>query len=197
MCQPNIKDSIITRYAETIEANRKRRQLAGEYSADEPEPLIFDDCEDESQLDVPWQYTNLISLPCIADIFGDDFNSVYKLLMAHPCTPVVYNFDDGRQDVYYREADIIRVIEVLTTLAKSNFVNTLRPQFRFVKDDEPVFSGKDMMNILDIKEERLRKFRDEGYLGYTKYAGSDKIWYTKQNLMDFLNNPVAVHKPWK
>ena len=135
-----------------------------------------------------WQQTNLISSSCVQDIFGDDAQSVNKLLLA---SPRVFVNDDGSQHVYYRESEILRAIDVLTTLAKSNFVNTLRPQYQFIKDSEPVYSSKDMMNILDVKEERLRKFRDEGYLGYTKYPNSDKVWYTKKNLDDFLNNPIA------
>ena len=201
MSQPNKRDSLVTKYATIIDENKQKRKLNGEYFDDEPESLIFDTSyigltdDQGNSLPMPnWQHTNLISFNCIQDIFGDDANSVEKLLLL---CPVVFTNDDGTQDTYYRESEVQRAIDVLTTLAKSNFVNTLRPQYQFIKDSEPVYSSKDMMNILDVKEERLRKFRDEGYLGYTKYQNSDKIWYTKQDLDNFLNNPIAKHKPWK
>ena len=203
MCQPNRLESIVTKYATIIEENKQKRKIRGEYSDVEPEPLIFDmqfanfveEDEEGNYLPAPsWEHTNLISVWCLQDIFGDDFNTVSKLLSS--CNSVVYTGEEYNY-IYYREIEVIRAIDILTTLAKSNFVNTLRPQYQFIKDNEPVYSNKDMMNILDIKEERLRKFRDEGYLGFTRYPSSDKYWYTKKNLEDFLNNPVAKHEPWK
>lgn len=201
MYQPNKRDSIVTKYAAIIEENKQIRKQLGEYDDNEPEVLIFDDSyinevdENGNALPAPhWEHTNLISVQCIQDIFGDDYYTVQKLLLANP---IIFCEENGSQHVYYRESEINHTIEILTVLAKSNFVNSLRPQYKIIKDDEPVYNSKDLMKILDIKEERLRKFREEGYLGYTKYRGSDKIWYTKQNLQDFLNNPEAVHKPWK
>lgn len=201
MYHPNKRDSIVTKYAAIIEENRQRRKQLGEFEENEPEVLIFDDSyindvdENGNALpSPPWEYTNLISVQCVQDIFGEDYYTIQKLLLANP---IIFNKDNGSQLVYYRESEISHTIEILTVLAKSHFVNSLRPQYQFIKDDEPVYNSKDLMKILDIKEERLRKFREEGYLGYTKYRGSDKIWYTKQNLQDFLNNPEAVHKPWK
>lgn len=57
-----------------------------------------------------------------------------------------------------------------------------------------VYNSKDLMDLLGIKAELLRKFRNEGYLSYIQYPNSDKIWYSQQNLEDFLNNPIAQHK---
>ena len=70
-------------------------------------------------------------------------------------------------------------------------------QKTYVKDEKFVYTNKEIMEILGIKAELLRKFRDEGYLSYTKYPNSEKYWYTKQNIVDFLNNPIAVHRAWK
>ena len=204
---PNFAESIVTKYATQIEENKQKRKLKGQYIENEPDILIFDktyeDCEDYFDDDgtfVPcptWEYTNLISNFCVMDIFGEDYHTVQKLLLVYPLIREVEVKDDnGNGWYYYRESDIIRVIEILQTLAKTNFVNTLRPQFTFIKDDEPVYSSEDIMNILDIKAELLRKFRKEGYLSYTQYPNSDKIWYTKKNLEDFLNNPIAIVKAW-
>lgn len=203
MYQPNKTDSIVAKYATIIEENEKRRKHNGEYSDVEPEPLIFDkstvgDTDDNGNpISFNWDYTNLISLQCIMDIFGDDYNAVRKLLMVYPLASPIMVSDGEYEWEYYREADICRIIDILTTLAKTNFVNVLRPQYKFIKNDEPVYTGKDLMNLLGIKDELLRKFRSEGYLSFRKYDCSDKIWYTQKDVQDFLNNPVAVHKAWK
>lgn len=202
--EPYKEESLVTVYAALIAENKEKRKLRGEWRQDEPAELLFDsECGDGSFVDdngvtqyYPWQFTNLISAICVQDIFGDDYNSVCRLLDVHPAREYVFKDDDNYENIlYYREQDIIRAIEILRTLAKSNFVNTLRPTYHYVKDDEPVYSGRDLMNLLDIKEERLRKFREDGYLGYTKYSGSDKIWYLKKDVEKFLNNPIARHEP--
>lgn len=39
------------------------------------------------------------------------------------------------------------------------------PNNEFIK---PVYSNKDLMSLLNVKAELLRKLRNKGYLGYTK-----------------------------
>lgn len=201
---PNRADSLVTRYASLIAENKAKRELRGEYDGNEPEELIFDSsCDDGYFIDedgkkqyYPWQYTNLLSAFCVQDIFGDDYPTMCRLLDVRPIEYVFKDVDDVRF-LYYREQDIVRVIEILSALAKSNFINTLRPVYHFVKEGEPVYSSQDVMNLLDIKEELLRKYREKGYLGYTKYPGGDKIWYTQEDIQRFLNSPEARHEPWK
>ena len=60
-----------------------------------------------------------------------------------------------------------------------------------------VYTYKEVMALIGIKDELLRKLRNEGYRSYIKYPGCDKFWYTHQQIIDFLNNPIAVHKAWK
>lgn len=203
---PNITESIVTKYATTIEENKQKRKLKGQYVENEPHTLIFDKSfenfeeydEDGNYTPFPnWEHTNLISNFCVMDIFGEDYHTIQKLLLVYPLIQEIEVKDDnGNGWYYYREIDIIRVIEILQTLAKTDFVNILRPNYTFIKDDEPVYSSEDMMNILGIKAELLRKFRKEGYLSYTQYPNSDKVWYTKKNLEEFLNNPIATIKAW-
>lgn len=205
--EPNKKDSIITKYASLIAENKEKRKLRGEWNNNEPDELIFDcECGDGSFVFdngdkgfYPWQYTNLISEFCVRDIFGDDSHSVCRLLEVNPALEIVQKDTKGfGKCFYYREQDILKVIDILTTLAKSNFVTTLRPVAQYIKEaDEPVYLGTDVMNILGIKKDKLQQFRQKGYLGFTKYEGSDKIWYTKKDLEKFLNNPKARHEPWK
>ena len=159
MYQPNKSDSIVVKYATIIEENKERRKYNGEYSDLEPEPLIYDnstigDTDDfGNPVQFNWDYTNLISLQCIMDIFGDDYNVVRKLLMVYPLASPVMVSDGEYEWEYYREVDICRVIDILTTLAKTNFVNVLRPQYQFIKDDEPVYTSEDLKNLLGIKDE--------------------------------------------
>lgn len=53
------------------------------------------------------------------------------------------------------------------------------------------------MNMLDIGEELLRKFRQNGYLTYVKYKESDKRWYRREDIEHFLSNPNALYESWK
>ena len=68
------------------------------------------------------------------------------------------------------------------------------PNNEFIK---PVYSNKDLMSLLNVKAELLRKLRNKGYLGYTKYPNCDKFWYTQKDLDNFLNNPIARREAWK
>lgn len=201
--EPYRNESLVTKYAALIKENKEKRKARGEWHENEPEELIFDSSieddtfDDGSKVDYPWQHTNLLSIFCVQDIFGDDYSSVFRLLNVRPVKNVIFKDINGEQVIYYREEDVCRAIDVLSTLAKSNFINVLRPSYHCVKEGEPVYSSQDVMNLLDIKEERLRKFREGGYLGYTKYPGSDKIWYTQKDIQAFLNHPSARHDPWR
>lgn len=45
-------------------------------------------------------------------------------------------------------------------------------------------SNKEVMEILNIKERLLKKYRDDGLLGYHQVG--DKYWYTHQDVANFL-----------
>lgn len=47
-----------------------------------------------------------------------------------------------------------------------------------------VYNNKQVMEMLSIKDEFLKKLRDNGYLAYSRY--SDKYWYTQEDLERFL-----------
>lgn len=70
-------------------------------------------------------------------------------------------------------------------------------QHQFIMEDKPVYTNDDIMNLLNIGVGKLRQLRNEGYLGYVRYPSSDKIWYTRKNLEDFLNNPIAQYQAWR
>ena len=95
-------------------------------------------------------------------------------------------------DKVFRES-----LDAVIGTSEQNLSRTLIPQCTIVQHEKLVYTNDEVKVLLGIKDERLRKFREEGYLGYVKYPNSDKFWYTKQNILDFLHNPIAVHEAWK
>ena len=51
---------------------------------------------------------------------------------------------------------------------------------------KPVYTDKDIMEMLHIDRKTLKKYRDEGLIGYTH--PHDKYFYSHQDLMDFMAN---------
>lgn len=51
---------------------------------------------------------------------------------------------------------------------------------------KPVYTNSEMMELLDIDPKTLKKYRDDGLLGFT-HPG-DKYFYSYQDLLDFLMN---------
>lgn len=47
-----------------------------------------------------------------------------------------------------------------------------------------IYSNKQIMEILNIKTEYLKKLRDNGYISYSRHG--DKYWYTQDDLERFL-----------
>ena len=62
-----------------------------------------------------------------------------------------------------------------------------------VRVEKRIFSNADILEMLQIKTSTLRKYRDEGYLGYSKVG--DKYFYTVDDVNRFLekshNEPFA------
>ena len=50
---------------------------------------------------------------------------------------------------------------------------------------QPVYTNKEMMKMLDISSKTLKKYRDNGYLGFTQY--DDKFFYSSEDLAHFLS----------
>ena len=57
-----------------------------------------------------------------------------------------------------------------------------------VLDDNAVLTDQDVMALLDVKENTLRKYRDEGYLNYRKAQNGDKRWYFGADIRAFLDS---------
>lgn len=183
----NIEESIWTKYKPIVEENKEKRRLEGNYKNDEPTELIIDETlmgETDSNgkpIRFPWQMYHLLSHQWVCDLFGNDWQIIDKLLFIRDVDIVIV---DG--NTYYRESYLQSVLNVLTALAKTQLVNYLRPLPQTVKDaSKPIYTSRDLMEILNVKETTLRGYRDNLLLDYSKCG--DKIWYTQNNLMDFLN----------
>lgn len=183
----NIDESIWTRFRSIVETNKEKRKLKGDYVENEPTELIIDEAlqndtdADGKVIHYPWQMLHLLSKQWVNDLFGEDWQIVEKLLTVKEADLVMVD-----NTMYYRESYIQSVLDILTVLAETQLVNTLRSLPQTIKDaSKPIYTSKDMMAILNVKESTLRGYRDNLLLDYSKCG--DKIWYTQDNLMDFLN----------
>lgn len=182
----NIEESIWTKYKPIVEANKEKRKLKGCCVENEPTELILDETLQHDtdvngkKIRYPWQMLQLLSKQWVVDLFCEDWQIIEKLLSVKDADIVMVD-----NTLYYRESYIQSVLDVLTVLAKTQLVNTLRPLPNTVKDaSKPIYTSKDLMAILNVKESTLRGYRDNLLLDYSKCG--DKIWYTQDNLMEFL-----------
>lgn len=177
----NVADSIWTKYKSIVEENKNRRKIKGDWSENEAAELV---CDTETPIAAHWKYTNLLSARWVQDLFGVDWTAVQTLMYCINNSDCVFVNDV----LYYREQQVDEALEVLQILAKSTIINMLRPIPQIIKEmDEPIYTSKDMMRILNVKESTLSKLRNKFELGYTKFG--DKIVYTHADLMNFIYNP--------
>ncbi len=59
-----------------------------------------------------------------------------------------------------------------------------------VKFDKVFYTNKEMAKMLDCTEKTLRKYRNEGYIGYSRIG--DKFYYTANDIYMFLKNTHIV-----
>ena len=71
---------------------------------------------------------------------------------------------------------------------KESLVNNveLKNSNMLVKFDKVFYTNKEMIKMLDCTEKTLRKYRNDGYLGYSKVG--DKYYYTADDICLFLKN---------
>lgn len=181
----NIEESIWTKYKPIVEANKEKRKLKGYFY--EPTEILLDEAllndtdSEGKQIRYPWRMYHLLSHQWVKDLFGDDWTIVEKLLSVREADIVEVN-----GNIYYRESYLQGVLDVLTALSKSQLVNQLRPLPQGLKSNlKPLYTNKDLMAILNVKESTLKSYRDNCLIEYAKCG--DKIWYTEDNLMDFIN----------
>lgn len=47
-----------------------------------------------------------------------------------------------------------------------------------------IYNNRELMDLLNIKTEYLKKLRDNGYISYSRHG--DKYWYTQEDVDRFL-----------
>jgi hypothetical protein len=52
--------------------------------------------------------------------------------------------------------------------------------------DKPFYTNKEVVEMLDCTEKTLRKYRNDGFLGYSRVG--DKVYYTAGDILLFLQN---------
>lgn len=179
----NIKDSVWSKYRHVVEANKNKRKICGNWNENEPKELILDENRMNDVPKLPWEEYHLLSQQWVYDLFDNDWYTVNTLLINKE-NDIVF-VDDT---IYYRERCVRNCLNILQCLAKTNIVNELRPLPQMIKESsKPLYTNKDLMNILNVKDSTLRSYRDKGLLGYTQIG--DKIWYTEDDITNFINNP--------
>ena len=183
----NINETLWTQFKNIVEANKAIRRIQGDDIQNEPQELVLDksllnDTDEKGMpFQYPWEMYHLLSKQWVCDLFGEDWLIIDTLLSVRD-----YDLVEIDGNFYYRESYIRSVLKILKTLANSKIVNLLRPLPQNSNKPIPsVYTSKDLMAILNVKESTLRSYRDNLLLDFSKRG--DKIWYTEQNLMDFLN----------
>lgn len=54
------------------------------------------------------------------------------------------------------------------------------------KEDLLIYNNESLKKLLGVQDKLIQKYRDEGYLGYSKVR--DKFWYTQKDVEKFLEN---------
>lgn len=79
-----------------------------------------------------------------------------------------------------RVSDLDTLAGTLKELAKE--VKSLRELVKPLK----ILSNKDVKILLNIQDRLLKKYRDDGLLGYSQVG--EKYWYTQQDIDNFLSS---------
>ena len=62
------------------------------------------------------------------------------------------------------------------------------------KNEKPVYTNKDMMQLLGVSAKTLKRYRDDGLLGFSHPY--DKYFYSHQDLENFLMNKNIRYEPF-
>ena len=69
-----------------------------------------------------------------------------------------------------------------------NEVKSLREEIGSIKaaPQKQLYTNKEVMELLGIKDKLIKKYRDEGLLSFRQVG--DKFWYTQKDIDQFLSN---------
>ena len=80
---------------------------------------------------------------------------------------------------FVRLSDLTNLTSLVTALVQE--VKTLR---EYVNPSKPL-SNKEVKDLLNIQDRLLKKYRDDGLLGYSQVG--DKFWYSRDDIDNFLS----------
>jgi hypothetical protein len=72
--------------------------------------------------------------------------------------------------------EILRVVQGKKSLSGNNDLP---------EQPSRVYSNKEVMDMLGVKDKYMKKLRDNGYIGYSREG--DKYWYTQDDIDKFLH----------
>lgn len=81
---------------------------------------------------------------------------------------------------YINEAIDKKLNDLLSSMATAN--------------EKPVYTNKEIMQLLDVDAKTLKKYRDEELLGFSHPY--DKYFYTHRDLENFLMNKSIRYEPF-
>ncbi len=62
--------------------------------------------------------------------------------------------------------------------------HTQQSNSQILEDKPKLFTNKTLCEFLDVSDKTLKKYRDEGQIGYSQV--NDKFWYTQEDIDTFL-----------
>ena len=80
---------------------------------------------------------------------------------------------------FVRLSDLTNLTSLVTALVQE--VKTLS---EYVNPSKPL-SNKEVKDLLNIQDRLLKKYRDDGLLGYSQVG--DKFWYSRDDIDNFLS----------
>lgn len=80
--------------------------------------------------------------------------------------------------------DVLMDMEALESLLSG--ISALGANLRKREPPLSIFSNKQVQELLHINDKLIRKYREQGLIGYTNVG--DKYWYTRKDVETFLKN---------
>lgn len=80
--------------------------------------------------------------------------------------------------------DVLMDMEALESLLSA--ISALGANLRKQEPALSIYNNKQVQELLHINDKLIRKYREQGLIGYTKVG--DKYWYTRKDVEAFLKN---------
>lgn len=189
-------DSIWHTYRNVVKRSREKAQgWRGNRNPEPPDFLLIED--DDAMLDF-LEFVSYDEPMCV----NDDFSKKYGYYLSEEwiCSLLGNKWEDLANKLnirkryrpipkhytfYHHEIYIEKILDILIQIVDNDNLLYLRRR-PLISEliQKNIYTSEDVMEILNVGESTLRAYRDNGQLDFSRER--DKIWYTKQNLMDFM-----------